>query len=91
MLPTDPLSRAWLALIALSAGSTAVAALVAMDLHRAAAGAAILLLAWLKSRVILSRYLGLAQAPGWRRGFNLVQGLFCLLLLTLFLIPAMFA
>ena len=47
----------------------------------------ILTLAWLKARVILGRYLGLAAAPFWRRGFNLSLALFCLLLLGLYLVP----
>lgn len=89
-LPPDPLLRAWVALIALSLGSTALAALIARgDLAGAAttgAGAAILGLAWAKARVILERYLGLAAAPFWRRGFSIVLALYGAGLLTLYLL-----
>ena len=86
----DPLTRAWLALMALSAASAFVATGVSHGLFRTAAGALILLLAFLKARIILSRYLGLWQAPAWRAGFNLAIGLYCLALLSLYLIPDFF-
>ena len=61
-------TRAWLLLLALSAGSTLAAA-------KAGAGPAIALgvlaLAGLKARIILADYLGLRAAPGWQRGFDL--------------------
>lgn len=81
----DILSRAWLMLMALSGGSAVVAELVGSGLDRRLAGAMIILLALLKARIILSRYLGLSQAPTWRRGFNLSLSLFCLMLLGLYL------
>ena len=83
-----PLPRAWLTLMLLSAASTLIAAFVSAGIAPAAIGAAILALAWMKSRVILSRYLGLCRAPSWRAGFNWVLGLYCLLLLGLYLVPA---
>lgn len=86
-MPTDPLTRAWLALLLLCGASTAIAALVTRGLAPVAVGVAILLLAWLKSRVILSRYLGLWKAPTWRSGFNWALGFYCLLLLGLYLAP----
>lgn len=88
MMLRDPLSRAWLALIGLSGASAVVATAVTNDVARTGSGAVILLLAFLKARVILSRYLGLSQAPTWRAGFNWVIGIYCLVLLALFLIPA---
>ena len=78
--------KAWVWLIALSGGSAVVAVLVGQGLDRRAAGAAILLLALLKSRTILSRYLGLAEAPSLQRGFNLVLSIYFVLLLALYLI-----
>ncbi|PRY21858.1 hypothetical protein CLV78_108130 [Aliiruegeria haliotis] len=84
----NPLTRAWLALLLLSGGSTVIAALVSQGVAPATVGVGILLFSWMKARVILSRYLGLWQAPSWRRGFNLVLGIYCLLLLGLYLIPA---
>jgi len=87
---SDPLTRAWVWLVALSLGSTVIATLVGRGLLSGTqvtiAGAAILLLAWLKARVILDRYLGLAAAPFWHRGFSIVLGLYCLGLLVLYLI-----
>jgi cytochrome c oxidase subunit IV len=77
------LSQAWGVLIALSLGSALVTVLV---LDRRIGGALVVGLALLKARVILSRYLGLDAAPRWRRGFNLTLGLFCAVLLGLFLI-----
>ncbi|MCP9481407.1 cytochrome C oxidase subunit IV family protein [Shimia sp. CNT1-13L.2] len=85
----DPLNKAWFALVALSGASAVVAELAIGGLDRRVVGAVVLLLALMKARVILSRYLGLAEAPSWRRGFNLVLTLFCLLLLGLYLIPAL--
>ena len=72
----DPLLRAWLALVALSG----LATLLSLSSRRAA-GAAILLIALAKARLILSRYLGLAQVRPWLNAFS---GL-CLLLGTLLL------
>lgn len=88
---SDPLIRAWLLLIAFSAGSTALALSVPGLTGTAlmAAGAAILTLAWLKARVILSDYLGLRAAPFWRRGFGMVLGLYMIGVLALYLIPAL--
>jgi len=83
----DPLLRAWAALLALSLGSTAVSLWHWPPGLTAVGGGIILTLAWLKARVILGRYLGLAAAPFWRRGFNLSLALFCLLLLGLYLVP----
>lgn len=85
----DPILRAWLWLIGFSLGSTALALWNWPASLTAVAGTAILLLAWAKARVILRRYLGLAAAPFWLRGFSLSLGLFCLLLLGLYVIPAL--
>lgn len=82
-----PLMRAWIALIVLSLCST-VFARVALP-WPAVTGAAILTLAWLKARIVLGRYMGLAAVPAWRRGFDICLGLACLLFLGLYLIPFM--
>ena len=86
---TDPLRRAWLSLLLLSGLSALVAELAGRGLDRRLIGAVILLLALIKARVILSRYLGLAAAPGWLRGFTLTIWIFGLLLLGLYLAPAL--
>ena len=78
-----------MALIALSGGSALVSMLVGNGLNRSLAGTAILLLALLKSRVILSRYLGLWQAPRWLRGFSITLSFFAVLLLGLYLVPGL--
>ncbi|MDO5370664.1 cytochrome C oxidase subunit IV family protein [Paracoccus sp. (in: a-proteobacteria)] len=82
---SDPLLRAWLALIALSGIATAVALLRpdAPPWAGTAAGAVILGLAWLKARVILDRYLDLAGYPAARRGFGAGLGFFALAALVL--------
>lgn len=82
----DPLIRAWLALVALSAVATAVSLLrpASPPWVATAAGAVILVLAWLKARVILDRYLGLAGVPGARRGFGAGLGAFALAALVLY-------
>lgn len=77
------LTRAWLLLIALSLGS---AVITLIDGLPKLTGTAILLLALAKSRVILSRYLGLDQAPGLRRGFTVVLSLFGLVILVLYIL-----
>jgi hypothetical protein len=47
----------------------------------------ILGLAWFTARGIRTKHLCLAAAPSWRRGFYSSLGLFCLLLLGLYLAP----
>lgn len=82
----DPLFRAWFWLVLLSAASTAVA-LNLTEIQVTFAGTIILTLAWLKARMILSRYLGLAAVPAIARGFGLVLALYMLVALALYLIP----
>jgi len=82
------LVTAWAWLIALSGGSTIVAYSIGHGFNRHLAGAAILALALLKARLVLWRYLGLAQARGWLTGFVSVIGLTCLLIFGLYLIPS---
>jgi len=86
---TDPLTRAWIALVFLGLATTAIAALGPEAGARIWLGALILAIAFLKMRLILTRYLGLADAPFWCRGFDVTLGLFVLLLLVLYLVPAL--
>ncbi len=90
----DKLIRAWVALLVLSATSTAVA--IFIDRGKTASGAnwvpvaagmVILLLALIKGRIILSRYLGLETTRFLRRGFNTALTLYALVLLGLYLAP----
>jgi len=79
------LTRAWMLLIALSLGSTLVAA---SGLSGRWLAVLVLPLAWAKAQVILTRYLGLAQAPAVARGFALVLALFMAALIGLAAWPA---
>jgi len=83
----NPLLRAWIWLICLSAGSALVSFAVTQGVQRQLAASVIVLLALAKARIILAQYLRLSQAPGWLRGVTLVIGLFCLAVLGLYLIP----
>ncbi|MEP3277539.1 MAG: cytochrome C oxidase subunit IV family protein [Stappiaceae bacterium] len=84
----DSLDRAWIILIVLSGGSAIAASLAGVGFDRRIAAIFVLLFALIKGRIILSRYLGLSQAPTWQRGFTISLTLFCLLLLGLYMIPA---
>jgi hypothetical protein len=84
----NPVDRAWLVLLALCAGSTGLALAVGAAPAGPmipALGVAILGLAWAKARIVLALYLGLAAAPSWLRGFELILALYAALLLALYL------
>jgi len=78
---------AWVLLIALSLGSTALSASGVWGQWPVLAGMAAMALAWQKARIILAQYLGLQQAPQWRRGFDMGLTGLCLLMLGLYLAP----
>ncbi|MCV0427400.1 MAG: hypothetical protein K5905_18220 [Roseibium sp.] len=84
----DPTTRAWLVLLLLSGASVLAAVLAGGSFSKSVIGVFVLLFAWMKARVILSRYLGLWQAPTWLSGFNWALGFYGLLLIGLYLIPA---
>jgi nitric oxide reductase NorF protein len=86
---TAAVTRAWLHLLILSAASVLLAAWSGAVPGPTTIGALVLVIAWLKARVILSRYLGLWQAPSWQSGFNWGLGIYCLVLLGLFLAPGL--
>ena len=77
------LATAWSLLLVFSLGS---ALLTLARIDPRASGAAILILALFKSRVILGRYLDLDGAPAWRRGFMIVRCGFALLVFGLYLV-----
>ncbi|WP_299889136.1 cytochrome C oxidase subunit IV family protein [uncultured Ruegeria sp.] len=79
----NSLSCAWLTLLTLSSVTALLTKLPGMP-EIAAAG--ILLLALIKTRVILARYLDLAQSPAWLRGFTLVLTAFAVVIFVLYLI-----
>ncbi len=78
----DPLMRAWFWLGALSLAG----ALITRAPDVTGLAVVILGLAFAKARLILHHYLGLAGAPSWRRGFDMVVAGFCLLLAALALL-----
>jgi hypothetical protein len=86
---TNTVTRAWATLLALSAASTGLAFAVTGGQISGATlsvtGAAILILAWAKARLILNAYLRLTEAPAFRRGFGLTLALYAALLLALYL------
>ena len=79
----NSLTGAWLALLALSLASTLLTLMKTPD---ALIAGGILLLALIKARVILARYLDLAESPGWLRGFTLVLTGFSAVIFALYLI-----
>jgi hypothetical protein len=89
MTEVRTLSRALGALVALSLATTALVRLLPGDALPPAAAGGLLALAALKADVILTRYLGLADSPSWRRGFRAALVLLMIALFGLYLIPLM--
>lgn len=71
----DQLTKTWVLLIALT---LATATLAGVDGRAAVAG--ILLLSFLKARLILGRFLHLATAPGWLVAFTVPIAIWLLLI-----------
>ncbi|WP_425045691.1 cytochrome C oxidase subunit IV family protein [Primorskyibacter sp. S87] len=80
---SDPLAAAWLLLLVLS---LTAAALTMLPVPPKAIGVGILLLALVKARVILSRYLELRRCPVILRGFTVTLTGFVLLVGALLLL-----
>lgn len=76
--------EAWGLLVALSLATTALTLIEASGPVRVAIGGAVLALAGLKARIILSRYLHLARSRFWTRSFDMAIGLFLLIAFVLF-------
>jgi hypothetical protein len=83
VLPRDIIA-AWGALIVLSLGTALLATAELMGHGKTAVAAGVLILAALKARVILTRYLGLACSRFWTRAFDLVIGLFLAIAFALY-------
>jgi len=83
-----PLINAWIALIVLSLATTALSIAGSDKTWVPVTGTAILLIAWIKARLVLARYMGLAAAPSWQGGFDICLGIFVLVLGGLYLAPA---
>ena len=82
-ISSERLVFAWLILLAFSFAS---AVLTMLPVPSAVGGGGIMFLALIKARVILARYLGLAQSPAWLRGFTIVLTGFSVLVFGLYLI-----
>ncbi len=82
-MPTRALVQAWLMLLLLSSGTVLIASAGARGSPWIAGG--VLVLAGLKARIILARYLELAGSRFWTRVFDLVIGLFLALAFALYL------
>jgi hypothetical protein len=78
-MPQRSLIEAWAALLALSLGTVLLTRIDASGRDRAFLAAGVLMLAGLKARVILIRYLGLAGSRFWTGAFDLAIGAFLLL------------
>ncbi|WP_298850018.1 cytochrome C oxidase subunit IV family protein [uncultured Ruegeria sp.] len=79
----NPLTRAWLGLLALSAGS---ALLTLIQAPSTAIAGGIVFLALIKTRIILKYYLDLADSPSWMRGFTMVLTGFSAVIFALYLV-----
>lgn len=77
------LTTAWLALLALSLASTGATVL---PVPQQIVAAAVLVLALIKARVILARFLELSAARSWLSGLSIIIACFFGLVLGLFLI-----
>lgn len=83
------MTRAWFLLLGLGLVTTTLAA-VPVPLRASTAlpvAAVILLVAWVKMRLILRHYLDLARSPTWSGIFDWVLGAFCVLLYGIYVIP----
>lgn len=83
-MPARDLVEAWVALVVLSVGTALLATADVSGRGATVVAAGVLVLAGLKARVILARYLGLAGTRFWTRVFDMVIGLFLALSFALY-------
>lgn len=83
-MPARDLVEAWVALVVLSVGTALLATADTSGRGATVVAAGVLVLAGLKARVILARYLGLAGTRFWTRVFDMVIGLFLALSFALY-------
>lgn len=88
MLPARDLVVGWLMLVALSAGTVLVTATGFIGDYRILASTAVLLLAGLKTRIILARFLGLKYSRFWMHTFDGLIGLFLILAFAIYAFTA---
>jgi hypothetical protein len=83
-MPVRDLVEAWVALVVLSVGTALLATADTSSRGATVVAAGVLVLAGLKARVILARYLGLASTRFWTRAFDMAIGLFLALSFALY-------
>ena len=84
-MPTRDLVHAWMALLLLSFCTVVIASTGRSMLGAGWIAASVLILAGLKARIILARYLGLAGSRFWTRVFDLIVGLFLAIAFAVYL------
>jgi hypothetical protein len=82
-MPVRDLVEAWVALVVLSFGTVLLATADVSGSVATFVVAGVLMLAGLKARVILTRYLGLSGSRFWTRAFDMAIGLFLALAFAL--------
>lgn len=75
-MPDRDLIRAWIGLVVLSMGTVLIASAGTSGHSGTLMAVSVLVLAGLKARVILSRYLGLSGSRFWTRTFDMIIGTF---------------
>ena len=82
------LIHAWLLLLALSVATTLLTFVNAGGSANRLVGATVLVLAGIKGRVILARYLGLETTRFWTRTFDFALVLFLMIAFGLYMVSA---
>lgn len=85
-MPTRDLVQAWVALLILSFGTVLIASTGRSALSAGWIAGSVLILAGLKGRIILARYLGLSGSRFWTRAFDLVLVLFLAVAFAVYLL-----
>lgn len=75
-MSTRSLIEAWIVLVLLSAGTAILTLIEASASYRLMIGGGVLVLAGLKARVILTRYLGLSPSRFWKQIFDVLLFIF---------------
>lgn len=85
-MPSRDLVHAWVALLTLSFCTVVIASTGRTALGAGWIAVSVLILAGLKARIILARYLGLAGSRFWTRMFDLIVGLFLAIAFAVYLL-----
>jgi hypothetical protein len=85
---SDSLIRSWVLLVGLSLGTTVMSLPEFSEPWRRVAAVVVLMLAGLKARIILQRYLALAGSRFWTTTFDVVIAGFLLLAIATYMLAA---